>query len=346
MGIIEPFKGLCYNGVSYKVEKEAYDMKIKWISLIALCTAAVMLTGCGGKTLSKAEQAALDAKVAKEKHEMAEKKRLSDFQNKAYKIYKVDQLSGLKGQLQSAIGNFTTENAVKMVLSYELAMRMALQNDSHYGAVSGNLLAAIGDQKGIINLPQLSGSHPELKAEADSILDNGFAVFKDESGAFRVVDYNQLQVFKPYVNDEYNRYMTYMALETTQPSIRNKIVQIDSDQLWERLYILDTFFTDYPTPSDDLIRNNLGRSYQEVMKHFIYGDEQRRNFDPMTGKLDAAIFAKWQAWHFNSNSRMYLPFENFKAQLITDQGILTPAVSTHIQEILRLCNEMVTDHID
>lgn len=322
-------------------------MKKRLITMLAMVIAgSLIFTGCGQKVLTKAEQAALEAQVAKDKQELAEKQILSDFQNKAYKIYPLDKLSGLEDDLKVQIQKLNTENAVKLVLSFELALRMSLQNDSHYGVVSSGLIQAVGEQKGLIDLEAIVAQYPGLKEEVSQIKNNGFAVFSDDNGIYRVVDYQNLLKYKNSISDEYSRYLSFMAIETAQPAVRQKIVLVDAQTLWQRIQLLDTFFTDYPIPSDDLIRNNLGRVYQDCVKHFIYGDENKPNFDPMTGLVKPETLALWQTETFAYDSKLHMPFENFKTQLMTDQGILTPAVSTQIQQILRLATEVVTDHID
>lgn len=130
------------------------------------------------------------------------------------------------------------------------------------------------------------------------------------------------------------------------PSIRNKRFAVDREEAWRRLVYLDTYFTDYPVPSDDLIRNNLGRYYQDLMKHILYGDDLKPNFDPITGQMSPEATQFLTTHKFNPNSKLYLPYENYKTQLATDKGILSPAVSTQIQQLLRLVNELVTDHIN
>lgn len=307
---------------------------------------AVTLTGCGQKPLSKAEQAALEAQVAKDKKELEEKQILSDFQNKAYKIYPINALTELEKSVQTNIAKLSIDNAVKMLLSYELSLRMSLQNDAHYGVVSSGMIQAVGDQKGLIDLAALLATNPGLKAEVTEIQDNGFGVFSDDNGIYRVVNYQKLSQFKPYISDEYSRYLEFMAIETAHPAVRKKLVLVDEATLWQRISLLDSFFTDYPTPSDDLIRNNLGRVYQDCVKHFIYGDELSPSFDPLTGTVNPERLAAWQTQSFAVGSRLHMPFESFKAQLAADQGILTPGVSTQIQQMIRLVSEIVTDHID
>lgn len=322
-------------------------MNKRLFSLLALVVASAMaLSACGQKPLSKSEQAALEAQVAKDKKELAEKQILSDFQNKAYKIYPINALSKLDKSVQSKISELSTENAVKMLLSYELSLRMALQNDAHYGVVSSGFAQAVGERKGMIELSTLKEANPGLAEEIDQIQANGFSVYSDDNGIYRVVNYHQLLKYKPYISDEYSRYLEFMAIETEQPTIRKKLILVDDATLWQRIQLLDTFFADYPTPSDDLIRNNLGRVYQDCLKHFIYGDETRPHFDPMTGAIRPETLALWQTEAFGYDSRLHMPFENFKTQLVTDQGILTPAVSTQIQQMIRLVSEIVTDHID
>lgn len=317
-----------------------------WIGLSLVLAVAVTLTGCGQKPLTKAEQAALEAQVAKDKQELEEKQILSDFQNKAYKIYPINGLAELEKAVQSQISKLSTENAVKMLLSYELSLRMALQNDAHYGVVSSGLSQAVGEQKGLIDLVALLAANPGLEAEIAQIEDNGFSVYSDDNGIYRVVNYPKLSQFKPYISDEYSRYLEFMAIETAQPAVRKKLVLVDDATLWQRIVWLDNFFTDYPIPSDDLIRNNLGRVYQDCVKHFIYGDETKPSFDPLTGVVKPERLVAWQSQSFGISSRLHMPFESFKTQLAADQGILTPAVSTQVQQIIRLVSEIVTDHID
>ena len=310
---------------------------------------ALGTVGCGKEeTLTKAEIQQLQEAKEKDKQAMAEKKILSDFQNKAYKIYKLDQIGSLPEVLDRDIKKLSQENAVKMLMNYELSQRMALQNDTYYGAVSKELAALIGvdTPNGLVALKALTLQTETLKAEVQQILEGKFQVYKDETGIYRIVDYSALQTYKPYVNDECARYIDYMASESNMPSIRNKRFAVDREEAWRRLVYLDTYFTDYPVPSDDLIRNNLGRYYQDLMKHILYGDDLKPNFDPITGLMSPEATQFLATHKFNPNSKLYLPYENYKTQLATDKGILSPAVSTQIQQLLRLVNELVTDHIN
>lgn len=305
--------------------------------------------GCGKEeTLTKAEIQQLQEAKEKEKQAMAEKKILSDFQNKAYKIYRLDQIGSLPELLDRDIKKLSQENAVKMLMNYELSQRMALQNDTYYGAVSKALKDLIGAdaRNGLVDLKQLTPNDEAVKAEIQQILNGKFQVYKDESGIYRIVDYSALQTYKPYVNDECARYIDYMASESSMPSIKNKRFAVDREEAWRRLVYLDTYFTDYPVPSDDLIRNNLGRYYQDLMKHLLYGDDLKPNFDPITGQMTPEATQFLATHKFNPTSKLHIPYENYKTQLSTDKGILSPAVSTQIQQLLRLVNELVTDHIN
>lgn len=314
---------------------------------LLLLGSLILMSGCSqSEEPTKAELAQIEAQKEQERQEMEEKKLLSDFQNKAYKIYTLEQMSELPELLEKEIPKLNQENAVKMLLNFELSQRMALQNDSGYGAVSQNLAALITQEKGIIDLNQIKTEDQSVIAEIDKIKKSYFSVYKDENGTYRIVDYSRLQAFKIYLSDECSRYIDYMTSESSSPSIKNKIVVIDQAELWRRLVYLDNFFTDYPVPSDDLIRNNLGRYYEEILKHALYGDEKAPNFDKLTGQISLEAAANFNAQKMNPSSNLYLPFENFKAQLTTDQGILTPAVSIQIQQLLRIVNEVVTDHID
>lgn len=316
-------------------------------SIIGL--SALTAVGCGKEeTLTKAEIQQLQEAKEKEKQAMVEKKILSDFQNKAYKIYKLDQIGSLPEILDRDIKKLSQENAVKMLMNYELSQRMALQNDTYYGAVSKELATLIGTEAptGLVDLKQLVPPTEAVKAEIQQILDGKFHVYKDETGIYRIVDYSALQTYKPYVNDECARYIDYMAAESSQPAIKNKRFAVDREEAWRRLVYLDNYFTDYPVPSDDLIRNNLGRYYQDLMKHILYGDDLKPNFDPITGQMSPEATQFLTTHKFSPNSRLHIPYENYKTQLTTDKGILSPAVSTQIQQLLRLVNELVTDHIN
>lgn len=315
--------------------------------LLLILVTVLALVGCTSSVEpSKTELAQIEAQKEIEKQEMEEKKLLSDFQNKAYKIYTLEQMTALPELLEKEIPKLSQENAVKMLLNFELSQRMALQNDSGYGAVSSGLAALISQDKGIVDLSQIQTTDQEILSEIEKINMSYFSVYKDENGTYRTVDYNKLKVYKIYLSDECSRYIDYMASESSNPSIKNKIIAVDQVELWKRLVYLDNFFTDYPVPSDDLIRNNLGRYYEEILKHALYGDEKSPNFDKMTGLVTPAASANFTAQKLNPSSNLYLPFENFKTQLTLDQGILTPAVSIQIQLLLRLVNEVVTDHID
>lgn len=319
------------------------------LAAIGLLGLVLALGGCAQEApLTKAEAALQAETKEKEKQAMIEKKILSDFQNKAYKIYNLSQLSALPELLDRDIQKLSQENAVKMLLNFELSQRMALQNDTRYGAVSSGLAAAIGTEggNGIIALEQLTLTDEALKKEVSEIQKSLFTLYRDDTGIYRIVDYRQLQKYKANISDECARYIDYMASESSMPSIRNKRISVDIEEAWRRLVYLDDYFTDYPVPSDDLIRNNLGRYYQDLMKHLIYGDDLKPSFDPITGQISPEAAAFMASHQLNPGSRLHIPFENFKTQLTLDQGILTPTVGTHIQQLLRIVNEIVTDHID
>lgn len=323
------------------------QFQIRQMGAVTLVIATLLLGGCSSdQTPTKAEQAQIEAQKEKDRQDMAEKKILSDFQNKAYKIYSLKQMVALPEVLETEIIKLQKDNAVKMLLNFELSQRMALQNDSSYGAVSTALAQQITIERGLVDLTKLKAENPALKAEIEEIQNSYFGVYKDENGCYRVVDYGLLQRFKPYLTDECSRYIDYMASESSQPAIKNKLIAVDQAELWRRLVFLDNFFTDYPVPSDDLIRNNLGRYYQEILKHALYGDEVAPNFDKVTGVVNPLVALNFTTQKLSPDSDLYLPFEAFKAQLTADQGILTPAVSTHIQQLLRLSEEYLTDHID
>lgn len=325
-------------------------INLRSIIVIGLISIGVLtMTGCSQEEkLTKAEIAQQQENKEKEKQAMYEKKILSDFQNKAYKIYRLEQIGSLPEILSRDIKKLSQENAVKMLLNFELSQRMALQNDTYYGAVSKGLAALIGDEapNGMVALDQLAVTDEAIKTEIDQIKKGNFSVYKDDSGIYRVVDYSALQSYKSYVNDECARYIDFMATESNKPSIKNKRFAVDREEAWRRLVYLDDYFTDYPVPSDDLIRNNLGRYYQDLMKHILYGDDLKPNFDPMTGQMSPEATAFLETHKFNTNSHLYIPYENYKTQLTTDKGLLSPAVSTQIQLLLRLVNETVTDHIN
>lgn len=323
------------------------SISIKQFGALGLVFTTLLLGGCGSdKTPTKAEQAQIEAQKEQERQTMAEKKILSDFQNKAYRIYTLKQMIELPEALETQIVKLQKENAVKMLLNFELSQRMALQNETNYGAVSSAFASAVKTEKGMVDLVQLKAENPGLKEEIEEIEKGYFGVYKDENGTYRVVNYSLLQKFKPYLTDECSRYIDYMASESSMPAIKNKLVAVEQGELWRRLVYLDNFFTDYPVPSDDLIRNNLGRYYQEILKHALYGDEVAPNFDKVTGVISPVALANFTAQKFDPNSDLYLPFESFKTQLTTDQGLLTPAVSTQIQQLLRLSEAYLTDHID
>ncbi len=329
-------------------------MKNQWLHVRIILLSgflgfSVFMTGCASeKTLSKAEQVIQTEVKVKEKQEMVEKKILSDFQNKAYKIYNLKQLSELPAVLDKEIKKLSQENAVKMFLNFELAQRMALQNDPYYGAISGELVKAIGQSQpdGVIALNQLVISDLELKKEIEIIKKSLFSLYKDQTGIYRIVDYQELQKYKSYISDECVGYITYMASESSMPSIRNKCLVIDREEAWRRLVYLDNYFTNYPVPSDDLIRNNLGKYYQDLLKNLIYGDDLKPNFDAKTGQLTPEVAQFFASHQFGSDSDLYIPFENFKTQLIADKGLLTPTVGIHIQQLLRIVSEILTEHID
>ncbi len=325
-------------------------INIKYVFAIGLISiGAFVMTGCSQEEkLTKAEIAQQQENKEKDKQAMLEKKILSDFQNKAYKIYKLEQIGSLPEVLNQDIKKLSQDNAVKMLLNFELSQRMALQNDTYYGAVSANLAALISPETpiGMVALDQLKVTDEAVKTEIDQIKKGNFAVYKDDSGIYRVVDYIALQSYKQYVNDECARYIDFMASESNKPSIKNKRFAVDREEAWRRLVYLDDYFTDYPVPTDDLIRNNLGRYYQDLMKHILYGDDLKPNFDPLTGQMSPEATEFLATHKFNPNSKLYIPYENYKMQLTTDMGLLSPAVSTQIQLLLRLVNETVTDHIN
>lgn len=314
-----------------------------------IISSGALLSGCSDtKELTKAEQAIQTEAKEKQKAEMAEKKILSDFQNKAYKIYTLKQMTSLTPVLNEALPKLSKENAVKMILNFELSQRMALQNDPKYGAVSpemANLLNNI-KQTGTIDFSKVTMTSEPLKSELLEIQKGYFAVYKDENGIYRLVDYSKLQQFKPYLSHEYGQYIDYMATENGTPSIENKGLNVSSEEAWRRILMLDLFFTDYPVPSDDLMRNNLGRYYQDLIKYIIYGNDQMSNFDPVTKQMKPEAMAFITSHQFNAGSKLYIPFENFKTQLVLDKGIMTPNVGTQIQAIQRLSEEILTDVID
>lgn len=322
---------------------------IRNITIGCLLGASLLMTGCAKEsTLSKSEQQIQTEAKAAEKQNMVEKKILSDFQNKAYKLYGLEQMTSLPEILNRDIPKLSQENAVKMLLNFELSQRMALQNDPNYGAVSKELAASIGEKQanGLVDPNQLNLTEPALKEEVASLQKSLFAIYKDSSGIYRIVDYRKLQQYKPYITDECSRYVDFMAAESSMPSIRNRRITVDKEEAWRRLILLDDYFTDYPVPSDDLIRNNLGRYYQDLMKHLIYGDDLKPSFDPMTGQMTPEALLFITSHQFGSNSKLNIPFENFKTQLTLDKGLLTPAVGTQIQQLLRIVKEILTDHID
>lgn len=331
-------------------------MKLKrksWVAAL-LCGAILigsgaLLTGCADtKELSKAELALQAEAKEKQKAEMAEKKILSDFQNKAYKIYTLKQMTTLTPLLTEQLPKLSKENAVKMILNFELSQRMALQNDPKYGAVSPEMTTLLNgtNQKGMIDFSQVTMTSETLKSELAEIQKGYFTVYKDESGIYRSVDYSKLQGFKTHLSDEYGQYIDYMATENAMPSIKNKGLNVSMDEAWRRILLLDQFFTDYPVPSDDLMRNNLGRYYQDLIKYVIYGNDQMANFDPGTKQMKPEAMTFISTHQFNAGSKLYIPFENFKKQLGLDKGLLTPSVGTHIQTIQRLSEEILTDVID
>ena len=314
-----------------------------------LLSAGVLLGGCASsEELTKAELAIQEEAKEKQKAEMAEKKILSDFQNKAYKIYTLKQMTSLTPVLNEKLPKLSKENAVKMILNFELSQRMALQNDPKYGAVSAEMTTLLNasSQMGMIDFSKITLSDENLKEELEDIQKGYFAVYKDENGIYRLVDYSKLQQFKSYLSDEYGQYIDYMATENGTPSIKNKGLNVSMDEAWRRILMLDQFFTDYPVTSDDLMRNNLGRYYQDLIKYVIYGNDQRINFDLSTQQMKPEPMTFITNHQFNASSKLYIPFENFKTQLILDKGILTPSVGTHIQAIQRISEEMLTDIID
>lgn len=314
-----------------------------------LLSAGSLLGGCTNtEELTKAELAIQAETKEKQKAEMAEKKILSDFQNKAYKIYTLKQMTSLTPLLNDNLPKLSKENAVKMILNFELSQRMALQNDPKYGAVSPSMAALLNEsnQMGMIDFSNITLNDEGLKTELDDILKGYFAVYKDENGIYRLVDYSKLQQFKNYLSDEYGQYIDYMATENGTPSIKNKGLSISTEEAWRRILMLDQFFTDYPVPSDDLMRNNLGRYYHDLIKYTIYGNDQKINFDPTTKQMKPEAMTFITTHQFNAASKLYIPFENFKSQLVLDKGILTPSVGIHIQTIERLSEEMLTDLID
>lgn len=324
-------------------------MLMQAVILAGIVVASALLSGCQQeKILTKAEITQQAETKKKEKQAMVEKKILSDFQNKAYKIYSLEQIGSLPEFLNQDIKKLSQENAVKMLLNFELSQRMALQNDLYYGAVSKKLAAVIGADAptGLVDFQKLNLSDTEVKNEVAQIQKGCFAVYKDETGIYRIVDYRALQAYKQYMNDECARYVDYMVAESSTPAIRNKRFAVDREEAWRRLVYLDDYFTDYPVPSDDLIRNNLGRYYQDLMKHILYGDDLKPNFDPITGQMSVEATQFMATHKLNPDSSLYIPFENYKTQLVTDKGLLSPSVGTQIQQLLRLVNEMVTDHIN
>lgn len=325
------------------------NKKIKLSGMALIIGISVIFGGCSSsKELTKAEETLQIEAKEKQKVEMAEKKILSDFQNKAYKIYSLEQMATLTPILSKEIVKLSQENAVKMILNFELSQRMALQNDAKYGAVSPAMADVLNgsDQIGIIDFAKVQLPNQTLQDELKQIQESFYAVYKDENGIYRLVDYNQLKQFKPYLSDEYGQYIDFMATENNTPSIKNKSLNISLEESWRRLAVLDQFFSDYPVPSDDLIRNNLGRYYQDIFKYLIYGNDLKVNFDPMTKKMNPEVMVFLTSCQFAPTSKLYLPFENFKAQLILDQGMMTPIVGTHIQELERLTEEMLNDLID
>lgn len=325
----------------------------KWVTglicgIIIIGSGAV-LGGCTEtKELSKTEMAIQAEAKVKQKAEMAEKKILSDFQNKAYKIYTLKQMVSLTPVLNEQLPKLSKENAVKMILNFELSQRMALQNDPKYGAVSPEMttLLSNSNQMGMIDFSKITMPNENLKSELLEIQNGYFTVYKDENGIYRLVDYSKLQQFKPYLSDEYGQYIDYMATENGTPSIKNKGLNVSMDEAWRRILMLDLFFTDYPVPSDDLMRNNLGRYYQDLIKYVIYGNDQMSNFDPLTKQIKPEVMTFITTHQFNSGSKLYIPFENLKAQLVLDKGLMTPSVGTQIQTIQRLSEEILTDLID
>ncbi len=314
-----------------------------------LISAGSLLGGCdSSEELTKAELVIQTEAKEKQKSEMAEKKILSDFQNEAYKIYTLKQMTSLTPVLNEKLPKLSKENAVKMILNFELSQRMALQNDPKYGAVSTAMTTLLNNsnQMGAIDFSTITMPTQELKAELEEIQNGYFEVYKDENGIYRLVDYSKLQQFKGYLSDEYGQYIDYMASENGTPSIRNKELNVSKEEAWRRILMLDQFFTDYPVPSDDLMRNNLGRYYQDLIKYIIYGNDQKINFDPTTKQMKPDALTFVTTHEFNTTSKMHIPFENFKTQLILDKGILTPSVGTQIQAIQRLSEEMLTDLID
>lgn len=307
------------------------------------------LSGCSNTPeLSKTELAIQAESKEKQKAEMAEKKIMSDFQNKAYKIYTLNKMKNLTPILSEQMPKLSEENAVKMILIFELSQRMALQNDPKYGAVSEGMATLLNssEQTGLIDFSKITLTDETLQSELKDIQSGFFAVYKDESGIYRLVDYSKLQQFKNYLSDEYGQYIDYMATENAMPSIKNKTLNVTREEAWRRLMMLDQFFMDYPVPSDDLMRNNLGRYYQDLLKYLIYGNDQKVNFDPATKQMKPEVMAFLTGQQFQPASKLSLPFENFKTQLILDKGLLTPMVGTHIQTLQRLSEEMLTDMID
>lgn len=317
------------------------------LALLVIGIMSLGLVACKSEpVLTKEQQKEIADQRAKEKQTMNEKKLLSDFQNKAYKIYTIKDISKLPPLMDEAISKLSPENAVKMVLNFELSQRMALENDSNYGAVSTGLSEQIKQEKGLVDLSKITPASPEIAAEIKMISDSWYSVYKDTNGAYCIVDYSKLQKYKAYLNDEFSRYIDYMTLESTAPSVKDKRIQISKEEIWTRLHTLDTFFTDYPVPTDALIRNNMGRYYQDLLVHAIYGDDLNPNFDPVTGFVKPEVLTLLNAQVFDTRSEMATPYENFKSQLAVDQGLLTPAVSTHIQQLVRIVKEVLTDHID
>ncbi len=322
---------------------------IRLTCLVLITSFIPILSGCSNTPeLSKAELAIQAENKEKQKAEMAEKKMLSDFQNKAYKIYTLNRMNTLTPILIEQMPKLSEANAVKMILNFELSQRMALQNDPKYGAVSEAMASFLNnnEQKGLIDFTKIDFVDETLKTELKGIQSGFFAVYKDETGIYRLVDYSKLQQFKNYLTDEYGQYIDYMATENAMPSIKNKTLNVTREEAWRRLMMLDQFFMDYPVPSDDLMRNNLGRYYQDLLKYVIYGNDQRVNFDPITKQMNPEAMQFLTTQKFQPASKLYLPFENFKTQLVLDKGLLTPMVGTHIQTLQRLSEEMLTDMID
>lgn len=105
---------------------------------------------------------------------------------------------------------------------------------------------------------------------------NGFKIIPLEGNYYPIIDYEQYQIYQPYVNEDIKAYIDIAASESTQACLNDAAMTITWPELARRALRSEKFITQYP---DSARIDDVRQQHDIYVTTYLYGANNTPAFD-------------------------------------------------------------------